>query len=45
MNFWLGVVVGVVVSAVGFSGIAAMADRGVVTIQNQARTLTQGATQ
>lgn len=45
MNFWVGVLVGIIVSAVGFSGIAALADHGVATIQNQAKTLTQGATQ
>lgn len=44
MNFWLGVVVGIVVSAVGFSGMATVADRGVATIQSQAKSLTQGTT-
>lgn len=45
MNFWLGVLVGIVVSAVGFSGLATVADRGVASIQNQAKNIAQGAKQ
>jgi hypothetical protein len=37
----IGFVLGLVVSAVGFSGIARMFDRGVQTIQTQSRELAQ----
>ncbi len=39
MNFWLGVFVGIVISAVGFSGLAAMADKGVDQIKTSAENL------
>ena len=37
----IGFILGLVVSAVGFSGIARMLDRGVQTIQNQSKELAQ----
>jgi len=37
----IGFVLGLVVAAVGFSGIARIADRGVQTIQTQSRELAQ----
>jgi hypothetical protein len=37
----IGFVLGLVVSAVGFSGIARMFDRGVQTIQTQSKELAQ----
>jgi uncharacterized membrane-anchored protein YhcB (DUF1043 family) len=40
-KFLIGVVVGIVISTVGFSGIARLADRGVQTIQNQTKELAQ----
>jgi len=40
-KFILGVVVGIVVASVGFSGIARIADKGVQTIQQQSRDLAQ----
>ena len=39
MNFWVGMFVGIVISAVGFSGLAAVADRGVDQIKNSAENL------
>jgi len=40
-KFILGVVVGIVIASVGFSGIARIADKGVQTIQQQSRDLAQ----
>ena len=40
-NLIIGFVLGLVVSAVGFSGIARMFDKGVQTIQTQSRELAQ----
>jgi hypothetical protein len=40
-KFFIGFVMGLVVAAVGFSGIARIADRGVQTIQEQSRELAQ----
>jgi hypothetical protein len=40
-KFLTGVIVGIVISTVGFSGIARLADRGVQTIQNQTKELAQ----
>lgn len=40
-KFIVGVVVGVVVASVGFSGITRMLDRGLQTIQNQSKELAQ----
>ena len=40
-NLVIGFVLGLVVSAVGFSGIARIADRGVQTIQEQSKELAQ----
>jgi len=37
----IGFILGLVVSAVGFSGIARMFDKGVQTIQTQSRELAQ----
>lgn len=41
MKFIAGFVLGLVVSAVGFSGIARMFDRGVQTIQETSKDLAQ----
>lgn len=38
-NFLLGMVFGIVVSAVGFSGLAAMADRGVQHLRQGSQLL------
>ena len=40
-NLVIGFVLGLVVSAVGFSGIARMFDKGVQTIQDQSKQLAQ----
>jgi hypothetical protein len=40
-NIVIGFVLGLVVSSVGFSGIARMFDKGVQTIQNQSKELAQ----
>jgi len=40
-KFIIGFVLGLVVAAVGFSGIARIADRGVQTIQTQSKELAQ----
>ena len=40
-NLVIGFILGLVVSAVGFSGIARMFDRGVQTIQQQSKELAQ----
>jgi len=40
-NLIIGFILGLVVSAVGFSGIARMFDKGVQTIQTQSRELAQ----
>jgi hypothetical protein len=40
-KFVIGFVLGLVVSAVGFSGIARMFDRGVQTIQETSKELAQ----
>jgi capsular polysaccharide biosynthesis protein len=40
-NIVIGFVLGLVVSAVGFSGIARMFDKGVQTIQNHSKELAQ----
>ena len=40
-NIVIGFVLGLVVSAVGFSGIARMFDRGVQTIQTHSKELAQ----
>ena len=40
-KFILGFVLGVVVSAVGFSGIARMFDKGIDTIKHQSKELAQ----
>ena len=39
MRFVIGVILGLVVASVGFSGIARMLDRGVQTIQTQSQEL------
>lgn len=36
-----GIVIGIVISTVGFSGIAQLLDRGVQTIQTQTKELAQ----
>lgn len=41
MNFWVGVLVGIVVSAVGISGILGILDRSVVAVRTQATQLAQ----
>ena len=41
IKFVAGFVLGVVVAAVGFGGIARIADKGVQTIQNQTKELAQ----
>ena len=41
MNFWAGVLVGIVVSAVGFSGILTILDRGVAVVQTPATQLAE----
>ena len=38
-NLVIGFILGLVISAVGFSGIARMFDRGVQTIQEQSKEL------
>lgn len=43
MNFWLGVFVGIVISAVGFSGLAAVADRGVDQIKTYSENIVKGS--
>jgi capsular polysaccharide biosynthesis protein len=40
-NLVIGFVVGLIVSTVGFSGVARMLDRGVQTIQEQSKELAQ----
>ena len=40
-KFLAGFVLGIVVAAVGFSGIARIADKGVQTIQQQSKELAQ----
>ena len=38
-NFLIGVVVGIVVASVGFSGVARMLDKGVDTVKTQSQEL------
>ncbi len=40
-NIFIGFVLGLIVAAVGFSGIARIVDRGVQTIQTQSKELAQ----
>ena len=40
-NIFIGFILGLVVATVGFSGIARIADRGVVKIQEQSKELAQ----
>jgi hypothetical protein len=39
MNFLIGVVVGIVVATIGFSGVAKIADRGVEAIKHEAKSI------
>jgi hypothetical protein len=39
MNFFTGIIVGIVIATVGLTGIARMADRGVNLIKHEARQL------
>ena len=39
MNFLIGIVVGIVVATVGFSGVARWADHGVQVIKQEAKQL------
>jgi len=39
MNFVYGFVFGLIVSTVGFSGVARMMDHGIETVKSQAQTL------
>ena len=41
MNFVYGFIFGLIVSTVGFSGVARMMDHGITTIKSQAQTLAQ----
>jgi hypothetical protein len=41
MNFVYGFIFGLIVSTVGFSGVARMMDHGISTIKSQAQTLAQ----
>ena len=41
MNFVYGFVFGLIVSTVGFSGVARMMDHGIDTVKSQAQTLAQ----
>jgi len=41
MNFVYGFVFGLIVSTVGFSGVARMMDHGIETVKSQAQTLAQ----
>ena len=40
-NIIIGVVLGIVVATVGFSGIARMLDRGIDTVKTQSKELAQ----
>ena len=39
MNFVYGFIFGLIVSTVGFSGVARMMDHGIETVKSQAQTL------
>lgn len=39
MNFLIGIIVGIVVATVGFSGVARWADQGVQVIKQEAKQL------
>ena len=39
MNFFTGIIVGIVISTVGFSGLARWADQGVQVIKHQSQQL------
>jgi len=39
MQFLVGVVIGIVISTIGFTGVAHLADRGVNQIQSTARDM------
>jgi hypothetical protein len=41
MNFWVGVLVGIVISAVGIGGVVGILDRAVETVKTQVTRLTQ----
>ena len=41
MRFIIGIIIGIVIATVGFSGIANMMDHGVNGIKHQARELAQ----
>ena len=41
MNFVYGFIFGLIVSTVGFSGVARMMDHGISTIKSQAQSLAQ----
>lgn len=41
MNFVYGFIFGLIVSTVGFSGVARMMDHGIETVKSQAQTLAQ----
>ena len=41
MNFVYGFIFGLIVSTVGFSGVARMMDHGIDTVKSQAQTLAQ----
>lgn len=40
-NFLIGVVVGIVLATVGFSGVTRMLDKGVDTVKSQSQELAQ----
>ena len=41
MNFVYGFIFGLIVSTVGYSGVARMMDHGIETVKSQAQTLAQ----
>ncbi len=41
MQFIIGIIVGIVIATVGFSGVARMMDRGVDAVKNQAQEISR----
>jgi hypothetical protein len=41
MRFILGIIVGIVIASVGFSGVAKILDRGVEAVKNQTQELSK----
>lgn len=41
MRFILGVIVGIVIASVGFSGVAKILDRGIEAVKNQTQELSK----